>query len=401
MKYPLFLRRLPAAALLLGAIIPVHAGFRDDFTTLNLADNLNAPSGWSYFTGDGQATINFVPGPGYASIQVDATHDQRGIWWALIRHQVSQDLDLAQLSHPGSALRITARVRTNAAPRRVNLHANTQRTTDFHSNLREYYLPEANTWYTLSLTLPGFDAKPGDRVFAQLALMDWGLKRYQVDIDYFEVAVVDAATAGPDLGEPLEYRPPLANPASFAHIVPVAQDAMVDLQYHDMNFNDWAVETADSARPVMAADASAYPILRWDLSAFAGKKVAGSGLLEITTYALQRRREDVKDFGQVRVTEILGGDPLWVESNVTLDSLCQGKPIEEVINPQMIIDVEITHAPGGRTYATIPRPVMQRLLDGQTRGIAIRPLGAVNAAFYSRESGDPGAVAKLYFNVEH
>ncbi len=97
--------------------------------------------------------------------------------------------------------------------------------------------------------------------------------------------------------------------------------------------------------------------------------MVGSGLLEISTYALQSRRGDIKDFGQVCVTEILGGDPQWEETKVTLDSLCQGKPLEEIINPQMIIDVEVKHAPGGRTFATIPRPVMQRLLDGQTRGM--------------------------------
>jgi hypothetical protein len=40
-------------------------------------------------------------------------------------------------------------------------------------------------------------------VYAQLALMDWGLGRYRVDVDYVRVDVVDAAAAGPDLGEPV------------------------------------------------------------------------------------------------------------------------------------------------------------------------------------------------------
>jgi hypothetical protein len=44
--------------------------------------------------------------------------------------------------------------------------------------------------------------------------------------------------------------------------------------------------------------------------------------------------------------------------------------------------------------------VLQRLIDGTTRGIAIRPLGAINASFYSMENESGKFSAKLRFNLQ-
>jgi hypothetical protein len=44
--------------------------------------------------------------------------------------------------------------------------------------------------------------------------------------------------------------------------------------------------------------------------------------------------------------------------------------------------------------------VLQRLIDGKTLGIAIKPLGALNASFYSMEVEGGKNSAQLYFNVE-
>ena len=202
------------AALVLGA--PLAAQFRDDFDGPVLAKDPAGANGWGFVTGEGRAVMDFVQGPGFATITVDATKDRRNVWWAFIIRRVSGALDLALLEKPGHELRIEARIRTDHAPRRVNLHLNTQKTTDFHSHLMEYDLAEAGTWYTISMTTRGFEAGPGDTVNAQMALMDWGLGRYRVDVDYFKVDVVDAAKAGPDLGAPIPYHPPVADPASFA-----------------------------------------------------------------------------------------------------------------------------------------------------------------------------------------
>jgi hypothetical protein len=141
-------------------------------------------------------------------------------------------------------------------------------------------------------------------------------------------------------------------------------------------------------------------ILQWDLSRFAGKKVAGNGLLELTTYSTQRKSEYVKDFGLIRVVEILGGDPGWKQETVTTDSFCHYEPLNRVLNTQMIIDWPVAPAEGAKTYLTISKTVLQRMIDGKTHGIAIKALGALNAAFYSMEDDQGKYAARLHLNLE-
>jgi hypothetical protein len=309
-------------------------------------------------------------------------------------------MDLNLLQKPGYALRIEARVRSSHAPRRINLQLQTQRTTDFDSNLMEFDIPDTTNWHTLSLTLPHLDAKPGDTVFAHLAMMDWGLEKYRLDIDYIKVDMVNTATAGPDLGEAVPYHPPVADTKSFANVVRVVADSSIDIVNTDVPMNDWSVEEAAGKKlNLLTVDGTHYVIVRWDLSAFAGKEIAGHGLLELTTQSVQQKAEPLKDFGIVRVVEILGGDPKWDQNTVTTDSLCHYEPLNRVLNTQMIIDWPITPGDGNKTYLTIGHPVLQRMLEGKTLGIAIKPLGAINAAFYSMEDGERNA-PRLYFNVE-
>jgi len=67
-----------------------------------------------------------------------------------------------------------------------------------------------------------------------------------------------------------------------------------------------------------------------------------------------------------------------------------------VFNTQMIIDYPLSSKQGDKSYFTIPRPVMQRLFDGTTKGLLIRPLGAVSGSVYASESkADNGP--KLHF----
>jgi len=141
-------------------------------------------------------------------------------------------------------------------------------------------------------------------------------------------------------------------------------------------------------------------ILRFDLGALAGKRVADHGLLELTTHSVLRAPTDLEEFGEVRVVEILGGDPDWRADGVTLDSLCRGEPLEQVLSSQMIIDWGVEEEPGAPTYFTISRPVLQRLADGRTLGLAIRPLGAVVASFRAAPGGDGVGEPRLLFDVE-
>jgi hypothetical protein len=388
--------------LLFAAPPPAAAQFRDDFDGPTLKIDPSGATGWGFLAGEGQAVMDFRQGgDGFASIWVNATRDRRNVWWAFIIRQVSPALDLARLARPGYALRIEARVRSSHAPRRINLHLNTQKTTDFHSHLMEFDIPDTDNWHTVSMTTRDFDASPGDTVNAQMSLMDWGLGSYRLDVDYFRVDVVEAARSGPDLGDPVPYHPPVADPAGFSHAIVAAQAATIDLDNPDVNLGNWYIADAAGRTPVLSVGGTRYVILRWDFGALAGKKAAGSGLLELTTRTVEHTSDDIPDFGLIRVVEILGGEPLWDKKTVTFNTLRQGGLPDLVICPQMIIDWPVTEGDGAKTYLTISRPALQRLIDGKTLGIAIRPLGAIETAFYGTdvESGK-GKAPVLRVNVK-
>lgn len=192
-----------ALALVLTSVFASYssAQFSDNFNGVSMTRDSTGANGWTFYNGDGSAVMDFsLSGKGYASVNVDATKDKRGIWWALIRRRVSENMDLRVLSSPKYALRIETRIRVSDAPKRVNLHLNTQRTSDFHAHLMEFDIPDTLNWHTISMTTHGFKAVPGDSVCGQLALMDWGLEKYRVDLDYFKVDIVNTDSAGPDRG---------------------------------------------------------------------------------------------------------------------------------------------------------------------------------------------------------
>src|SRR5215475_16048604 len=219
------------------------AQFIDDFNGAAVQLDPEGIKGWMFRPGDGTATMELLHGgQGYASIFVDATTDKRGIWWALIEHKVSDKMDLTLMQKPGYEIRIEARVRSSHAPRRINLQVATQRSTDDDANLMEYDIPDTGTWHTFSMTTHHFDAKPGDTVFAHLALMDWGLEKYRLDIDYIKVDIVNTQSVEPDLGDPIPYHPPVADPRSFGTELSVAQDGTLDIENTDVNLGDWYVQ---------------------------------------------------------------------------------------------------------------------------------------------------------------
>lgn len=375
------------------------AQFIDNFETPILYDS-TAMNGWAYFTGDGYAEMQLKQMDGYVSIEVDATKDKLGIWWAFIRRSLSKELDLNLLAKPEYELRIEARIRTSHAPRRVNLHLNTQRTTDFHSHLMEYDLPDTINWHTISMTTDNFDIQPGDTVGAQLALMDWGLEKYRVDLDHLKVDIVNIDSIGPDLGNPLKYRPPIPSVELFKYHIQVFQDAMIDLTYPDENLNNWHVNYKDQKIYLLTSNSSQYIIMRWDLDQYSGKQVEGLGLLELTTYSLERDADKQKDFGMIRVSEILDGDQDWIQENVNYNSLCMGKGLSQILNTQMIIDVDPADGQGSKNLITISQPVLQRMIDGKTLGLAIQPLGPINASFYAMENNKDNLTAQLHFNIK-
>lgn len=372
-----------------------HADFSDDFNAKTL-------EGWQTFTGDGNAQLKFLPMDGFARIQVDATKDQHNIYWTIIKRDVAQSLDMEKLKSPDYELRVEARVRPSHAPRRVNFMINTQRTTDYHEHLREYDLGQNSDWQIISMTTRNFDAVPGDQVNIQLGVTDWGPSEYYLDVDYFRAEVVSVKNAKPDLGEPLVYHPPIPSLETFKHHVNVTQDSTVNSAFPLVNFNNWK---SDNAR-VLTVSAGQYPLLRWDLQRFRGQQANGAGVLELTTQSVQKGGDYIgalgEDFGiefdKVRVFEIFGGDENWQQNTVTFASFTQGKDLQSTINGQMIFDTDVAQA-NGKTLVTIPRPVLQRILDGTTRGLLLQPLGALEASFYDSEHGDGSQAPKLHFST--
>jgi hypothetical protein len=376
-----------------------HAQFMDPFDGPKI-------EGWFHVTGDGTPTMSLEQKDGFIRYKVDATTDEHGVWWTFIKRDITAHLDLEKLKDPAYELRVEARVRGSHAPRRVNFMINTQRTTNFHEHLREYELANTTDWHTISMTTKDFDVVPGDTVFVQFCVTDWGSGEYYVDVDYYRADVVRGDEAGPDKGEPLVYHPQIPERSTFAHHVDVAHDSVISSEFADVNFNDWGVQERDGTARTLALGAQEWIVLRWDLERYRGQQASGAGLLELTTQSLGIGGDYVRgmgkdlgeEFPRVRVIEILGGDPVWDQASVTYDSLTQRAKYEDVFNTQMIIDLELGAKPGEKTYFTLPRPVMQRLLDGKAKGLMIRPLGALAGSVYASED-KRGAGPKLHFST--
>lgn len=408
------------AAVLLAAPA-LQAQFLDSF------DGSKA-DGWFTMVGDGTPKLTLTVQDGFARMHVDGTSDPYNVWWTLIKRDITSALDLEKLKDPAYELRVEARVRSSAAPRRVNFMINTQRTTDFHEHLREYDLGAAGKWTVISMTTRNFDARPGDSVFVQLCATDYGRGKYEVDVDYYRADVVRRDEAKPDEGEPLPYHPELPPLAEFTHHLAVPHDSIVSSDFPTVNFNDWRATDAGGtllrqthggqapalpgqaavahATPVLTIGVTQFPILRWDFSAVKGQQASGPAVLELTSFSVAKGGKYVKalgedlgvEFGKVRLFEIIGGDGDWDQATVTYKSLLADQTEDAVFNGQMTFDADIAEAPGGKTHLVLPRPVVQRLMDGRTKGLVLRPLGLVAASFYaSEDTANRGPI--LHFNV--
>jgi hypothetical protein len=368
----------------------------------------NKIDGWFYFTGDGNATMNFIQKDGYARMLVDATKDKSNVWWALIKKDVTKYLDLNKLKDPAYELRVEAKVRISDAPRRVNFMVNTQRTTNYHIDLREFDIPDTSGWHIISMTTKNFDAVPGDTVYVQLCVTDFGLGEYYADLDYYRADIVNVKLAGPDKGEPLVYHPPIPDISTFSNHLLIAQDGLINSDFPDVNFGNWYVQESEGKARILTVNANQWAILRWDFEKYKNLKIDGAGILELVTqsvslggnYADAYGKDLGEEFGKVRVIEIMGGDPFWDQKKVTYNNFMMGYAYSDVFNTQMICDVELSKKQGDKNFITISRPVMQRLLDGTTKGILIRPLGALDASFYDSENLPDINGAKLHFTVK-
>jgi hypothetical protein len=376
-----------------------HAQFLDSFKK-------NKIEGWFFFTGDGAATMDFVQMDGYARIVMDATRDKDNVYWTLIKRDVTAFLDLNKLKDPSYQLRVEARVRVHNAPRRLNMMVNTQRTTNYHIDLMEFDIPDTSGWHTISMTTKKFDAVPGDTVYVQLDVTDYGLGKYYVDLDYYRADIVNVNLAGPDKGELVPYHPPIPDLSTFSNHLGVTHDCVINSDFPNVNFNDWHVQEQEGTARILTVNAHQWAILRWDFNQYKNAKASRAGLLEVTTQSVPQGGNYIEafgedfgmEFGKIRVIEILGGHPDWDQAKVTYNNFLHGENFSDVVNSQMMYDLDIVQERGGKNYITISNPVLQRLLDGRTKGLLLCPLGALDASVYASENQE-GNGPKLHFNV--
>lgn len=372
----------------------VSKGFLEDFSAASL-------TGWSVMAGSGDlasdATVKLTQANGKGLFWVDATKDRRNIWWAVMNHEITQHIDRSMLGRHDKAIRIEAKVRL-PKPRRFNMSLNHTSTTDYHDDLAEFDIVDSD-WHVVSYTNFEFGAKPADRVFVQLAVMDAGREVITVELDYLRVTIVDAATAPPDLGDPLPYRPTMKGLEDFSQSLIVAEDAIIDSEYPWVNFSKWYDASTDS-QPLLSISGAQTSILRWNFSQFKDKKPIGWGILVLTTHNVHYAPLDLEEFGYIRLVEIKDGDPAWTRDKVTFESLLQGKAKNDVIHPQLVMDMPPEFIKGAKTVIPVSPTVMNRLFSGETKGLAIYSQGAVNASFASSEAINPNNRPTLYFETE-
>jgi hypothetical protein len=393
---------LIAAAAVLCMQAAAAAPFVEDFSGKALALDQKGVDGWGAYTGSGEASVKFFQKNGRGIMEVDGRKDRRNIYWAIVKHDVSKYIDARELMAPGKAIRMEVKLRLSEAPRRVHFQVNTNRTTDYDANLREFDLPDTN-WHVLSWTRSDLDVKPGDHIALTFGMTDMGRAVYRCEFEYIKAEVVDAARAGPDQGSPLVYRPAMPPPESFANTVPASEDATIDAAYPWVNYSAWSnMSDAEGSQgvEVLSVSGTQTIILRFDLAKFKGKTADGWGWLELTTDHVAWAPTNQEEFGWLRAVEIKGGDPAWKRTGVSYDSFFQGKPELEVLNGQLIVDAYPAFHRGERTLIRLNPAVLGRLLSGETKGIAIYPQGAINASFASSQAPNARYKPMLHFNVK-
>lgn len=376
-----------------------HAQFIDNFDNQDL-------KGWQFFTGDGWAKMKAVQRDGYVTINVDATNDPYNVWYAISKRNIASSLKLNKLKGAGTELRVEAKVRIYNPPHRVNIMVNTQKTTDYHRDLMEFEIPDKE-WHVISMTTNELDAVPGDSVFIQFNVTDFGWDQYQVDVDYIKADIIEVKRAGPDRGIQIPYHPAIPATTTYGNHERVKHDALINSDYSKANLNDWHVTEKEGSVRALTISANQWAILRWDLEKFKNSQATGPGLLELTTQSVSSGGNYIEAYGQqlgeefprVRVIEIFGGEEEWDQQKVTFESFMQKKPYAEIFNTQMIYDKALSDSPGSKNFITISQPVMQRLLNGTTKGLLIRPLGAITATFYASENLDGQQVPMLHFST--
>lgn len=71
----------------------------------------------------------------------------------------------------------------------------------------------------------------------------------------------------------------------------------------------------------------------------------------------------------MRVVELLNGKAGWTRETIPYNQLLQGKLVDDVLNPQPIVDVDVSGETGESVHIPISEPVFRRLLKGRAQGL--------------------------------
>ena len=107
--------------------------FLDDFGKY---ESKREYSDWKTYSGDGKVVSDFSINDKHALFTVDASNDNYNVWWAIIKKEFSPNLQISSSLDSQMEIRVEASIKVSHAPRRVNLHFNTSRTTDYHTHSR-------------------------------------------------------------------------------------------------------------------------------------------------------------------------------------------------------------------------------------------------------------------------
>lgn len=123
-------------------------------------------------------------------------------------------------------------------------------------------------------------------------------------------------------------------------------------------------------------------------------KTEENGLLEISVDSYQTGKFSLEELGQIRLVEIIGGNEYWNRETVTYKNFMGINNPKEILNMQPVYDLDLKSQSGNKKYFTVSKYVLNRLITGETHGLALKALGPIVATikFAGKET------IKLYFN---
>jgi len=359
------------------------------------SDSMDHPddnSTWVTHFGDGAIVPSLEAKVGYMRFKVNAEGASHNVWWTIMISEIQPNKELGPLPE-GYKLWMEAEVRASHPFKRINMRLKSQRTVDHHADLMEFDLGSGLDWQTLRFYPPGLDYQPGDRLSCHLAMIDWGLEQFHLDVRNVKIYV-----AGPDQlslsANALPYHPEPNPASSYQHKITVEEDGMVDLVYPDENLFGWG----DGNQRLLGVSHDLVSLLKWDLSEIDAGTVDDWGLLKMEVHSSIQVPEPSDEYCRIRVMEIIGGIEDWQAKSLTYRDLANGSQQWEVFSQQMMIDMFVPVGTDKTLNIPVSPPVLQRLLDGTTKGLAIFPLGTIQCLFYSKQNNEKAA--KLYYNLK-